>query len=88
LLQAGARAEIYIAATHGLFVDGAHAKLSHPAVRAIYVTDSITTTMSDWPGLSVVSLAPLLASTIRRLWTGQSTDLFERAIADSEVQLD
>ena len=89
LLRAGARAEIYIAATHGLFVGGARAKLSHSAVRAIYVTDSITTTISDWPGLSVVSLAPLLASTIRRLCTGQSlTDLFERAIAGSKVQLE
>jgi len=85
LLQAGARAEIYIAATHGLFVDGARAKLSHPAIRGIYVTDSVTATTSDWPELSVVSLAPLLGETIRRLCAGQPLpDLNERAIAGAE----
>jgi len=87
LLQAGARAEIYVAATHGLFVDGARAKLSHPAIRGIYVTDSVPATTSDWPGLSVVSLAPLLAVTIRRLCTGQSLpNLYERAIVGAESE--
>ena len=39
LLRAGARAEIWVAATHGVLVDGAHAQLNHPAVREILVTD-------------------------------------------------
>jgi ribose-phosphate pyrophosphokinase len=72
LLQAGARPEIYIAATHGLFVGGACAKLNHPAIRALYVTDSVPITSTNWPALSVVSLAPLLGVAIQRLCTGQS----------------
>jgi ribose-phosphate pyrophosphokinase len=82
LLQAGARPEIYVAATHGLFVGGARAKLSHPAIQALYVTDSVPVAPGDWPVLRVVSLAPLLAVAIRHLWTGQLlAELYERPIA-------
>ena len=38
LLAAGARSEIVVAATHALFVPGARNKLSHPAVRDVFVT--------------------------------------------------
>jgi ribose-phosphate pyrophosphokinase len=40
LLRAGARPEIIVAATHGLFVGGAREKVSHPAVRHVLVTRS------------------------------------------------
>jgi ribose-phosphate pyrophosphokinase len=42
LLAAGARPEIVVAATHGLFVLDARKKLSHPAVRDVFVTDSVS----------------------------------------------
>jgi ribose-phosphate pyrophosphokinase len=67
LLSAGARPEIMVAATHGLFVLDAREKLGHPAVRDIYVTDTVRVREPDWPQLHVVSIAPLLAAAMRRL---------------------
>ena len=66
LLAAGARPEIIVAATHGLFVLDARKKLSHPAVREVFVTDTINQTEKDWPQLNVVSIAPLIAGAVRR----------------------
>jgi ribose-phosphate pyrophosphokinase len=61
LLAAGALPEIWIAATHGLFVDDARGKLALDAVRGIWVTDSIAHDCHTWPQLHIVSVAPLLA---------------------------
>ena len=66
LLEAGARPEITVAATHGLFVLDARRKLSHPAVRDVFVTDTVSMTENDWPQLHVVSVAPLLADAVQR----------------------
>ena len=68
LIERGAREEITVVATHGLLVGPARARLEALPIRRIIVTDSI-------PGperpLSIpierVSLAPLLAETVRRL---------------------
>jgi ribose-phosphate pyrophosphokinase len=67
LLQAGARPEITIAATHGLFIAGARERLSHEAIQSIFVTDSVAPQAMDWPRLQVVSVASLLASTLQQL---------------------
>jgi len=72
LLAAGARPEIIVAATHGLFVLDAHKKLSHPAVRAIFVTDSVSQTEKNWPQLNVISIAPLIAGAVQRFLTDGS----------------
>jgi ribose-phosphate pyrophosphokinase len=66
LLSAGARPEITVAATHGVFVEGCRDKLSHKAVREVLVTDTIAVAAQGWEQLKVVSVAPLLASAIRR----------------------
>jgi ribose-phosphate pyrophosphokinase len=63
LLNAGARPEMMIAATHGPLLASARDKLDHPAVREILVTDTING-LWDWPKLRVVSVAPLLARAI------------------------
>jgi ribose-phosphate pyrophosphokinase len=77
LLAAGARPEITVAATHGLFVGDARTKLGHAAVRAVVVTDTVAVADPPWPGLRYVSIAPLLAETIRRLRAdGSLGDLF------------
>jgi ribose-phosphate pyrophosphokinase len=77
LLSAGARPDITIAATHGLFVAGARAKLSHESVRAIFVTDTVATQEMDWPQLQVVSIASLIATAIQRFKANESIgDLF------------
>ena len=76
LLEAGARPEIHVAATHGLLLPGAREKLSHNSVRKVLVTDTIPV-LEPWPGLIIVSVAPLIASAIDRLAGGQSFgDLF------------
>ena len=69
LLAAGAQPEMTIAATHGLLVGGARANLGHEAVRRVFVTDTVTAGDPSWPLLQVVSIAPLLAATIRRILT-------------------
>ena len=66
LLAAGARPEIFVAATHGLLLRGALEKLDHPSVREVLVTDTIEI-KQPWPRLRVVSAAALLADTIRRI---------------------
>jgi ribose-phosphate pyrophosphokinase len=81
LLREGARPEMIVAATHGLFVGDARARLSDPAIRAIYVTDSVPAPAAPWPGLNVVFLAPLLAAAIRRFRSDESLgDLYAQVI--------
>ena len=72
LVAAGARPEIVVAATHGLFVGEARAKLNHEAIREVFVTDSMALNDPSWPHLHVVSVAPLIAGAIRRLLGDQS----------------
>lgn len=77
LLKAEAHPEIIIAATHGLFVKDARAKLSHPSIKAIFVTDTVTPKEIDWQQLKVVSIAPLIATAIQRFKANASiSDLF------------
>jgi ribose-phosphate pyrophosphokinase len=78
LLAAGARPEMFVAATHGLFVLDARRKLSHPAVSEVFVTDTISVVEKDWPQLHVISIAPLLASAVQRfLADGSPGQLYE-----------
>jgi len=79
LLAGGALPDIVVAASHGLFVGEARAKLSHEAIQAVFVTDSLAADRS-WPRLRVVPIAPLIAGAIRRLHAGGSLgDLFQEA---------
>lgn len=71
LLAEGAKSEMNVAATHGVFVPGAKKKLNIPELKGIWVTDSIMQP-ADWPRLHIVSVAPLLASAIHRQSAGQS----------------
>ena len=81
LLGAGAKPEIYVAATHGLFVDRARERLKHPAIREILITDSVPTELDGWREVQVVSLAPLFAAAIRRLHDNESmADLYARPV--------
>lgn len=80
LLNAGALPGFLVAATHGLFIQDAMDRLSHASIPKIVVSDSVGGE-HHWPGLKVVSLAPLLAAAIRRFQAGQSiSDLFEHVI--------
>jgi ribose-phosphate pyrophosphokinase len=66
LLDAGARSEITVAATHGLLLQGAREKLTRPEMRQVLVTDTVAPPAHDWPLLRVVSIAPLIAASLRR----------------------
>lgn len=66
LLDAGARPEIIVAATHGLLLAGAREKLARTVTREVLVTDTVAPPAHDWPQLRVVSVAPLIASALRR----------------------
>jgi ribose-phosphate pyrophosphokinase len=66
LQDAGARPDLWIAATHGLLLEGARENLSHEAISGVYVTDTIPQARHDWPHLHVVSIGPLIAEAIRR----------------------
>src|SRR5205085_8865942 len=72
LLQAGARPEIVLVATHGVMLAEAKTKLGHPALRDIFVTDSIERRDLKWPQLHPITVAPLLAAAIEHLATGKS----------------
>ena len=81
LLRAGARPEIYVAATHGILTNGSQERLRHPAVRQVFITDSVPSGHAAWPELKVVTIAPLLAAAVRRLHTHESmADLYTRPV--------
>jgi ribose-phosphate pyrophosphokinase len=86
LLQAGARPEMIVAATHGLLLPGSRDRLNHPAVREVLVTDTVARTGGEWPHLSVVSIAPLVAGALRRfLADGSIGDLYRGAERGAEI---
>ncbi|HKZ81205.1 MAG TPA: ribose-phosphate pyrophosphokinase [Pyrinomonadaceae bacterium] len=72
LLAAGARPEIVVAATHGPLLESARQKLSQESVRTLLVTDTIAPVIRNWPKLQVVTVAPVIASAIRRLLASES----------------
>lgn len=82
LLRAGARPEIIVAATHGLFVGEAWTTLAHPAIRDVFVTDSVIPARSD-RRLKTVGIAPLVASAIRKLLGGGSLSELYHEVPDS-----
>jgi len=84
LLRAGARPDMMVAATHGLLLPGAREKLDHPAVRDVFVTDTVRVANQDWPGLHVISIAPLIARALERfLADGSLEDPYEETRRDA-----
>lgn len=71
LRGAGAR-EFHVAATHGLLVGDACARLEEAGIEEVVVTDTVDVPCRDWPRLRVVSLAPLLGEAIRRMVSHES----------------
>lgn len=65
---------IRIACTHGLFTDGALARLdSQPDVLEIVCTNTVPIPKDKWtPKLQVLSIAPALAEAMRRIHNGES----------------
>jgi ribose-phosphate pyrophosphokinase len=67
LARAGARPGIFVAATHGLLLEGARARLTAEPMADLFITDTIEQVADAWPARHVVSVAPLLADAVQRL---------------------
>jgi ribose-phosphate pyrophosphokinase len=85
LLRAGARPEIIVAATHGLLLRGACDKLGHPAVRAVFVTDTVSMAERACPHLCVVSIAPLIAGALKRFLADGSIGDLDRETTPAQA---
>lgn len=72
LVKAGAEHKIFVAATHGLLLKGARAKLTVEPVANVLVTDTIQQPGESWPGVQFVSVAPVIAEAIRRATSAQA----------------
>ena len=74
LLDAGARPEIIVAATHGLLVGEGVERLAQLPLRRLVITDTVVAPADAATRLplTVVTVAPLLAECIRRLHGGES----------------
>ncbi|MBI1812480.1 ribose-phosphate pyrophosphokinase [Candidatus Peregrinibacteria bacterium] len=77
LLERGANADIYAAATHAVFSGPALERLQKANFKEVIVTDSIPI-QATFPGLTVLPIAPLLATVIRHIESGQSvTEIYK-----------
>jgi len=65
LRRAGARPNFAVAATHGLLLDGACERMAAAGVERVYVTDSVDGPERRCGHTEVVTIAPLVAATIR-----------------------
>ena len=73
-LRGGARPEVTVAATHGLFVGPAADRLGPLPIRRLLVTDSLPPAEPALPGVTAVSVAGLLADAIGWLHGGAPVD--------------
>lgn len=74
LLAQGARPEIVVAATHGVFCGGVEVRLDRPEVVSVLCTDSLPRPARTPARLQVIRLAPLLADAVRRIVGGRGMD--------------
>jgi ribose-phosphate pyrophosphokinase len=72
LIAAGSLREITVVASHALLVGPAIRRLSALPLKRVVVTDSLSMPEHGSLPLQVVSLAPMLAETVRRLNAGES----------------
>ena len=71
LRAAGARGDVSVVATHGVFSGDAVRRLRAEGIADLWVTDSIAPPEA---GVGVVSIAPVLAERVRRLLQGSNRD--------------
>jgi ribose-phosphate pyrophosphokinase len=72
LMKNGAMRDIYVAATHAIFSGKATAKLQRAGFKEVVVTDSVPLAGKKFPGLKVLSVAPMLAEVIQHVMRGES----------------
>jgi ribose-phosphate pyrophosphokinase len=64
--------DIYLATTHGVFSGPAVERLSKAGIKEVLCTNSLDVSQKHFPGLNVISVAPLLAEAIKRNYENQS----------------
>jgi len=66
--------KIVVVATHGLFTKPALDRIAASSIDSIYVTDTIAIPryITEHPNITIISIASLLAESIRRIHTGES----------------
>jgi len=73
LIKRGANPDVYLAATHGVFSPPAIDRLKQAKFKEVVVTNSIPINKDkQFPGLTVLSIAPLLAKTIQNVHKAKS----------------
>jgi ribose-phosphate pyrophosphokinase len=79
MLKRHGAGKVYFAATHPVLTPGASERLQAAAIEEVIVTDSIPIPADQrWPGLTVLSVAPLIAETITRVHENRSvSELFQ-----------
>lgn len=79
LLARGANPEMYAAVTHPVFSGKAIENLKAAAFKEVVVTDSMPVEANAFPGLTILSIAPLLGQVIRQIQSGQSvTEIYQQ----------
>jgi len=79
LVKRGAHKDVYAAATHAVFSGKAIGNLSKAGFKEVIVTDSMPVNPKAFTGLTVLSIAPLLAEVIRHIEKGESvTDMYRK----------
>jgi len=73
LIERGAKS-VSVAATHGLFSNPAIERINASKINTVFVTDSIKLNpkAKKYPKIQVISIAPLLAEAIKRIYVGES----------------
>lgn len=73
MIQSRGATKIYAAATHGIFSGPALERITNSPIEKVLVTDTIPQDGDRRnPKIKVISVAPLLAEAIRRIYTGES----------------
>ena len=79
LLKQGANKEMYAMATHGILSGPAKQNLTKAKFKEVIVTDSLPVDPKLFPGLKVLSIAPLLAEVISHVERGESvTEIYTK----------
>ena len=83
LFENGAK-DVIVAATHGILSDPARDRLQQSQISEVVVTDTLPITPErQFDKLTVLSIAPILATAINEVFTdGSVTSMFEAATAD------
>jgi ribose-phosphate pyrophosphokinase len=74
LRAAGSRGEFMVAATHGVFVEDACARMAAAGISRVVVTDSVADPERRCALAEVVSIAPLLADSVRSSFTPRAAE--------------